>query len=184
MAVNEEPAWRNTPMSRANANPAADGIAWHAMAVDDVLRRLATDIGKGLDATEAASRLRKHGPNRLPEGKKRGPLMRFLSQFNNILVYVLLGAGFIKLMLNLWVDASIIFGVVILNALLGFIQEGKAEKALESIRNMLSAEARTLRGGETRMIPAEELVPGDCASRVGGQDPRGPAPRRCEEPAH
>jgi magnesium-transporting ATPase (P-type) len=87
--------------------------------------------------------------------------MRFLSQFNNILVYVLLGAGFTKLMLNLWVDASIIFGVVILNALLGFIQEGKAEKALESIRNMLSAEARTLRGGETRMIAAEELVPGD-----------------------
>jgi hypothetical protein len=79
----------------------------------------------------------------------------------NILVYVLLGAGFTKLMLNLWVDAAIIFGVVILNALLGFIQEGKAEKALESIRNMLSAEARTLRGGETRMIPAEEVVPGD-----------------------
>src|SRR5262245_63441620 len=92
MAVNEEPAWRNTPMSRANANPTADGITWHAMAVDDVVKRLATDLGKGLDATEAASRLRKHGPNRLPEGKKRGPFMRFLSQFNNILVYVLLGA--------------------------------------------------------------------------------------------
>jgi len=161
MAVNEEPAWRNTPMSRTNANPTADGITWHAMAVDDVVKRLATDLGKGLDATEAASRLRKHGPNRLPEGKKRGPFMRFLSQFNNILVYVLLGAGFIKLMLNLWVDAAIIFGVVILNALLGFIQEGKAEKALESIRNMLSAEARTLRDGEARMIPAKELVPGD-----------------------
>ena len=87
--------------------------------------------------------------------------MRFLSQFNNILVYVLLGAGFTKLMLSLWVDAAIIFGVVILNALLGFIQEGKAEKALDSIRNMLSAEARTVRGGETRMIPAEQLVPGD-----------------------
>src|SRR5207344_1524798 len=68
---------------------------------------------------------------------------------------------FTKLMLNLWIDAAIIFGVVILNALLGFFQEGKAEKALESIRNMLSAEARTLRGGEARMIPAEELVPGD-----------------------
>jgi len=161
MAVNEEPAWRNQPMSGANANPAADGITWHAMAVDEVVRRLTTDIEKGLDAGEASRRLQKYGPNRLPEGKKRGPLMRFLSQFNNILVYVLLGAGFIKLMLNLWVDASIIFGVVILNALLGFIQEGKAEKALESIRNMLSAEARTLRGGETRMIPAEELVPGD-----------------------
>ena len=145
----------------ANANPTADAIAWHGMAVDEVAKRLTTDAGRGLDAAEAANRLQKYGPNRLPEGKKRGPFMRFLSQFNNILVYVLVGAGFTKLMLNLWVDAAIIFGVVILNALLGFIQEGKAEKALESIRNMLSAEARTLRGGETRMIPAEEVVPGD-----------------------
>ena len=87
--------------------------------------------------------------------------MRFLAQFNNVLVYVLLAAGFTKLMLNLWVDAAIIFGVVVLNGLLGFIQEGKAEKALDSIRNMLSAEARTVRGGETRMLPAEQLVPGD-----------------------
>jgi len=147
--------------SAANANPTDDGTPWHAMAVDEVTRHLATSTGKGLDAAEAASRLQKYGANRLPEGKKRGPFMRFLSQFNNILVYVLLGAGFTKLMLNLWVDAAIIFGVVILNALLGFIQEGKAEKALESIRNMLSAEARTLRDGETRMIPAEDLVPGD-----------------------
>ena len=162
MAVTKEPAWRNTPMSAtANADSTADGITWHAVAVDDVVKRLATDIGKGLAANEAATRLQKYGPNRLPEGKKRGPFMRFLSQFNNILVYVLLGAGFTKLMLNLWIDAAIIFGVVILNALLGFFQEGKAEKALESIRNMLSAEARTLRGGETRMIPAEQLVPGD-----------------------
>src|SRR5262249_54060655 len=142
-------------------NSAADASTWHGMAADVVVKRLATNTGKGLDAAEAASRLQKYGPNRLPEGKKQGPLMRFLSQFNNVLVYVLLAAGFTKLMLNLWVDASIIFGVVILNALLGFIQEGKAEKALESIRNMLSAEARTLRGGETRMIPAEQLVPGD-----------------------
>ena len=145
----------------ANADSTADGITWHAVAVDDVVKRLATDIGTGLAANEAATRLQKYGPNRLPEGKKRGPFMRFLSQFNNILVYVLLGAGFTKLMLNLWVDAAIIFGVVILNALLGFFQEGKAEKALESIRNMLSAEARTLRGSEARMIPAEQLVPGD-----------------------
>jgi magnesium-transporting ATPase (P-type) len=145
----------------ANADPTADGITWHAVAVDDVVKRFATDIGKGLEADEAAKRLQKYGPNRLPEGKRRGPFMRFLSQFNNILVYVLLGAGFTKLMLNLWVDAAIIFGVVILNALLGFFQEGKAEKALESIRNMLSAEARMLRGGETRMIAAEQLVPGD-----------------------
>jgi magnesium-transporting ATPase (P-type) len=99
--------------STVNANPAADTTAWYAMAVDAAVERLATDTGKGLDAAEAANRLQKYGPNRLPEGKKRGPFMRFLSQFNNILVYVLLGAGFTKLMLNLWVDAAIIFSVVV-----------------------------------------------------------------------
>src|SRR5262247_2672378 len=144
-----------------NPKSAAGAMPWHSLAVDDVLKRLTTSTGKGLDGGEASTRLQRHGPNRLPEGKKRGPFMRFISQFNNILVYVLLGAGFIKLMLNLWVDAGIIFGVVILNARLGFIQEGKAENALDAIRNMLSAEARTLRGGETRLIPAEQLVPGD-----------------------
>jgi magnesium-transporting ATPase (P-type) len=148
-------------MSTAANTNTANEVAWHAMSVDEASKRLGTDSEKGLEAADAAKRLQKYGPNRLPEGKKRGPFMRFLSQFNNILVYVLLGAGFTKLMLNLWVDAAIIFGVVILNALLGFIQEGKAEKALESIRNMLSAEARTLRGGDTRMIAAEQLVPGD-----------------------
>src|SRR5262245_18420612 len=143
------------------AKPASDATAWHALAVDEVVKRLATSVMKGLEAGDASARLQEHGPNRLPEGKKRGPLMRFLSQLNNILVYVLLGAGFIKLMLGLSVDAGLIFGVVLLNALLGFIQEGKAEQALDSIRNMLSPEARTLRAGEPRIIPAEELVPGD-----------------------
>ncbi|WP_024506395.1 HAD-IC family P-type ATPase [Bradyrhizobium sp. ARR65] len=153
--------------------------AWHAMSANEVEKSLATDCEKGLDPAEAARRLQAYGPNRLPEGRKRGPLMRFLSQFNNVLVYVLLGAGFTKLMLNLWVDASIIFGVVVLNALLGFIQEGKAEKALDAIRNMLSAEARTVRGGETRMIPAEQLVPGDIVLLESGD--RIPADMRLAE---
>ena len=145
----------------AKAATASDTLPGTPSPTDDVLKRLSTSVDKGLDAAEAQQRLQKYGPNRLPEGKKRGPFVRFLAQLNNILVYVLLGAGFVKLMLGLWLDAGIIFGVVLLNALLGFIQEGKAEKALDSIRNMLSAEARTLRGGETRMTPADELVPGD-----------------------
>jgi calcium-translocating P-type ATPase len=144
-----------------NSTSTAGAVPWHALAIDEVLKRLTTSTENGLAVGEASTRLQKYGPNRLPEGKKRGPLMRFISQFNNILVYVLLGAGFTKMMLGLWIDASIILGVVILNGLLGFIQEGKAERALDSIRNMLSAEARTLRGGEARMIPAEQLVPGD-----------------------
>jgi len=115
---------------------------WHALKADEALRRLENDPSQGLSSTEAAARLAQYVPNRLPEGAKRGSLMRFLQQFDNILVYVLLAAGFVKLMLGLWLDASIITGVVIINAVLGFLQEGKAEKALDSIRNMLSADAR------------------------------------------
>src|SRR5262245_24440213 len=143
------------------AKLAVDAVAWHAVATDEVLRRLDSTAQSGLEAAEVLRRREKYGRNELPEGRKEGPLMRFLKQLNNVLVYVLLAAGFVKLMVGLWLDAAIILGVVVINALLGFIQEGKAEKALDSIRNMLSAEARTLRGGETRMVPAEELVPGD-----------------------
>src|SRR5215472_3235085 len=81
---------------------AGDAVTWHAISADEVVKRLATDGNRGLDPADAAARLQTYGPNRLPEGKRRGPLKRFLSQFNNVLVYVLLGAGFIKLMLNLW----------------------------------------------------------------------------------
>ena len=144
-----------------SVNPELASEFWHALPADQVIARLRTDPVEGLDTDEASSRLARVGPNRLPEGKQRGPLMRFLAQLNNILVYVLLGAGFVKLMVGLWLDASVILGVVIINALLGFLQEGKAEKALDSIRNMLSAEARAIRGRETRLIPAEDLVPGD-----------------------
>ena len=148
----------NTAM---NVTPQSGSTAWHAMATDEVLRRLDSDAQSGLDAADIPRRLEQYGRNKLPEGRKQGPFMRFLMQLNNILVYVLLGAGFVKLMVGLWLDAAIILGVVLLNALLGFIQEGKAEKALDSIRNMLSGEARTVRGGQTRLIPSDELVPGD-----------------------
>src|SRR5499427_7673914 len=151
-----------TGMSEAvGGSPGSELAAWHAVPANEVVGRLHTDPATGLDAAEASRRLSQYGPNCLPEGKQRGPLMRFLAQLNNILVYVLLGAGFVKLMVGLWLDAAVILGVVVINALLGFFQEGKAEKALDSIRNMLSAEARTIRSRETRLIPAEELVPGD-----------------------
>ena len=128
------------------------------MTADEVVKRLAISIEKGRDTGEAASRLQK--PNRLPEGKKRGPVMRFLSQFNNILVYARTRRRFHQADADLWIDAAIIFSAVVLNALLGFIQEGRAEKALDSIHNMLSAEARTVRGGATRVIAGTSWYPG------------------------
>jgi magnesium-transporting ATPase (P-type) len=137
----------------------------------------------GLGSREVSERLKKYGPNRLPTAGKRGPLMRFLMQINNVLIYVLLAAALGKVLLGEWLDASVILGVVIINALLGFVQEGKAEKALDSIRNMLSAEAMALREGKTRMIPAEELGPrrrGPAA--IGRQGPRRHSSLRGQKP--
>jgi calcium-translocating P-type ATPase len=139
----------------------AEQTAWHGLTADEAVERLKSNVTVGLDDAEAARRQAEYGLNLLPTARKRGPFMRFLEHFNNVLVYVLLAAGFIKLMMGLWLDASIILAVVVINGLLGFLQEGRAEKSLDSIRNMLSAEARTLRNGQTAMIPAEQLVPGD-----------------------
>ena len=140
---------------------ATEQTAWHSLSAEETVHRLKSNATAGLDDAEAKRRQAEYGLNVLPTAQKRGPFMRFLQQFNNVLVYVLIAAGFIKLMMNLWLDASIILGVVIINGLLGFLQEGRAEKSLDSIRNMLSAEARTLRDGQTSMIPAEALAPGD-----------------------
>src|SRR5262245_6281662 len=104
----------------ASSDTSATG--WHALSAEDALSRLNSSVRSGLDATEATRRFQQHGPNRLPRAATRGPLRRFLLQFHNILVYVLLAAGFTKLMLGLWLDASGIVAVVVLNALLCFIQ--------------------------------------------------------------
>src|SRR5262245_16146441 len=116
------------PMS-ASLGPAS----WHSLAAGDAVRQLEGNVEAGLDSTEAARRVAKYGPNRFPVAGKRGPLKRFLMQINNVLIYVLIAAGVGKLLLGEGLDATIIFAVVIINALLGFVQEGKAEKALDSI---------------------------------------------------
>ena len=132
----------------------------HAESVETVLEALRT-TSEGLSREEVANRLQKYGPNRLPEGKTRGWPTRFLNQFQNVLIYVLIGSSVITAMLEHWVDTSVILGVVFLNAVIGFIQEGKAENALRSIRQMLSPNAMVLRSGRQTTIAAEELVPGD-----------------------
>ena len=115
----------------------------------------------GLAADEARRRLEQFGPNRLPAARKDGLLRRFARQFNNILIYVLLASAAITALLAHWVDCSVIVGVVLINAIVGVIQEGKAERALDAIRNMLSLNATVLREGQRREIPAEQLVIGD-----------------------
>jgi magnesium-transporting ATPase (P-type) len=135
--------------------------AWHAEDPESTLEKFSSSREQGLAAEAAAEALQKYGVNQLPAAGKRGPLLRFLMQMNNMLIYVLIVAGAGKVLLGEWIDAAVILGVVLINSLLGFVQEGKAEKALDSIRNMLSPEATVLRNGKPRVIPAGELVPGD-----------------------
>ncbi len=133
---------------------------WHTESIKEVFESLET-TANGLLNEEISNRLAKHGPNRLPEPKSRGPLVRFFYQFHNVLIYVLIAASAVTAMLGHWVDASVILGVVVLNAVIGFLQEGKAENALRAIRQMLSPNAMVLRDGRQMTIRAEDLVPGD-----------------------
>ena len=134
---------------------------WHALPQDEVLRQLAVTSNSGLSLQEAALRLDQYGRNSLPQPKRRGPWLRFALQFHNPLIYVLLGAGALTFALNDYVDAGVIAFVVLINALIGFIQEGKAENALEAVRAMLASRANVLRDGERHEIDAALLVPGD-----------------------
>ncbi len=141
--------------------------AWHALHLDDVFKRVEGRL-EGLTAAEAEERLNRFGPNLLKPPKRRGPVERFLLQFHNVLIYVLLGAAVTTAFLQHWIDTGVILGVVVINAIIGFIQEGKAEKALAAIRNMLSLQATVLRDGHRGVVPAENLVPGDIVHLQSG----------------
>ncbi|MCZ7641089.1 MAG: cation-transporting P-type ATPase [Verrucomicrobia bacterium] len=142
------------------ANPPFQINGPHALAADEVLRQLDTRA-EGLSRDEAAKRLQAVGPNRLPATPKEGLLKRFFKHFHDLLIYILLAAAVITAMMGHWVDTAVICGVVLINAIIGFIQEGKAEEALEGIRKMLSLHAHARRGGEWLELPADDLVPGD-----------------------
>jgi magnesium-transporting ATPase (P-type) len=133
---------------------------WHAMDASEVFRRVASRP-EGLTGEDARRQRERHGPNRLPSAKRRGPLIRFIAQFNNLLIYVLLASAAITALMAHWVDAGVIFGVVLINAVIAFVQEGKAEKAMEAIQNMLTFQSSVIRDGRRVALPAEEVVPGD-----------------------
>lgn len=138
-----------------------DEHAWHAVDVQTALDFSATTRTQGISDAEALRRRALYGDNTLPTPRRRRALQRFLLQFHNVLIYVLLGAALITALLGHWIDSGVIVGVVVINALIGFIQEGKAERALDAIRHMLSLNTQVLREGRRRDIPAHELVPGD-----------------------
>jgi len=128
--------------------------------VEGVLAKLETGAS-GLSDAEAASRLARHGANRLKSTPPRSAVARFARQFHDVLIYVLLAAAVVVLFLGHGLDAAVIVGVTIVNALIGFVQEGRAEQALEAIRDLLAPTATVIRAGRRLTIPAADLVPGD-----------------------
>ncbi len=133
----------------------------HGLPVHEVVLLLDTDRHRGLGEREATERLTRFGPNTLPAIPGPGILMRILGQLHHPLIYVLIAAGAVTAALGEYVDSAVIFGVVVVNAALGFIQETRAEAALEGLRSMVRTQAKVLRDGQQQTVLSDELVPGD-----------------------
>src|SRR5512139_1786224 len=134
---------------------------WHAREAAQVAAELKTDLQRGLSSGEAAKRLAQHGPNELRKEKGVSPLALFLGQFKNVLVIILLVAIALSALVGEVVDAAIIAVIVVFVAVLGFVQEYRAERAIEALRKMLSPTITVLRGGREDEVPSKDLVPGD-----------------------
>ncbi|MCF8199953.1 MAG: HAD-IC family P-type ATPase [Sulfuritalea sp.] len=147
--------------TQASPPAEAGNTAWHALSVKDALACHQVDPKHGLTEDEAAARLAHHGPNRVQAPAGRSALKRFLSQMTEPLVLVLIGAGIVTAGLGEWIDSSVIFGVVIVNAMIGYLQEGKAEEALAALARAVATDVTVLRSGRRRRMDAVHLVPGD-----------------------
>ncbi len=134
---------------------------WHALPAADVVEATETDARAGLSPAEARRRLEEVGPNALQEAERRSSWSVLVGQFRSPLIYLLLGAGALALALGHRTDAVVIFVVVLLNAVIGALQEGRAERSLEALRRTATHQARVVRGGRELVVPARELVPGD-----------------------
>ncbi len=139
----------------------SSAAAHHVLAVHQVVLLLETDLHRGLTAEEAAVRLDRYGPNAFEAAARRGLLSRVGEQVRHPLIYVLIAAGVITAALGEYIDSVVIFGVVLVNVLVGVIQESKAEAALDSLRALVHTQARVMRGGQPLTVPSKDLVPGD-----------------------
>ena len=133
----------------------------HCLPTGDLEKQLTTHLEKGLTPEEAQERLNKYGPNELQEKPRPGFLSMLLSQFNNFLVIILIVAAVVSLLLGEIVDAVAIMVIVSLNAVVGVVQESKAEAALAALKKMAAPNAQVIRGGHQMTIPSRELVVGD-----------------------
>jgi Ca2+-transporting ATPase len=139
----------------------APGKLWHTLPIQDVTTTLGTDTQKGLSSEESHKRFAQYGPNELVGAERPGFWRRFLAQFNNFVIYILIFATIVSFLLGDQIEAVVIAAIVILNAMLGVVQEGRAEKALEALKKLAAPEARVRRDGVTKLVPAGQLVPGD-----------------------
>ncbi|MBF8270517.1 MAG: carbonate dehydratase, partial [Gammaproteobacteria bacterium] len=142
-------------------------VNWYQLDSAEVIAKL-NSSREGLTSNAAITLLARYGYNNLTEKKPTPPFVRFLLQFHNLLIYVLLAAGGIAAAMGEWVDAGVIIGVVVINAIIGFFQEARAEQALASLKKMLSLRATVLRDGSQQEIAAENLVPGDIVVLAAG----------------
>ena len=136
-------------------------IFWHQLLAEEAAGRLESDPAGGLTQAEVEVRQRQFGFNQMTAQKHLSEWMRFLLQFHQPLIYILLASTAIAAAMGEWVDASVIFGVAFINAVVGYFQEAKAEKAIEALAKMVVTEATVRRGGEKVRIPSAQLVPGD-----------------------
>lgn len=140
---------------------------WCTLSPEEALQH-ANGTAQGLTDTEAALRLERFGPNAMPVQRAYSALRCFLSQFNNVLIYILLGSAAVTAFMQHWTDTGVILAVTLINAAIGFFQEYRAEQALAAIRNLLPLRASVLRDGHARLIDAVELVPGDVVLIAAG----------------
>ncbi len=141
---------------------------WHHLPVEEVVELLESDTQQGLDKFEVGHRKEQFGPNTLVRRDGQSPLLLFLSQFNQPLIYILLVAVGVTAILQEWVDSGVILGVVLVNATIGFLQESKAEGAIAALRQTINGEATVVRSGNKEVVPSSELVPGDVIHLISG----------------
>jgi cation-transporting P-type ATPase F len=141
---------------------------WHNLPVPKVAQNLDTNLQTGLNSEEVAKRRERFGSNELKSKPGKSPLLRFLLQFHQPLLYILLIAGAIKALLGQWVNAGVIWGVTLINAIIGFIQESKAESAIAALASSVQTNATIIRNGRKVQVPSQELVPGDLVLLASG----------------
>jgi cation-transporting P-type ATPase F len=140
----------------------------HQISVAHIAEYLKTDLDTGLSSAEVSQRQERYGFNELIGKSGKSPIIRFLMEFNQPLIYILLVAGIVTLLLQDWVDAGVIFGVTFLNAVIGFVQESKAENAIAALAKSVTTEATVLRDGKKNRLNSRELVPGDLVLLTSG----------------